>query len=472
MRPVAQFLNRGSGKFREIISCFILQPGLPFASVLSAERIERIFRKHDNLFGASGIYSVAVVLWSFLGQILRDGKEASCQAAVARIVTFKNQRNEQVPTSDTGDYCRARNKLSEAALHELTVEIAAEVEDHCESKWLWKGRHTKLVDGFTFTMPDTEKNQAQYPSPKTQKKGVGLPIARAAAIVSLASACVLDLALGPYKGKETGETALLRELLKSFQQGDIAVMDRYYCSFMMIALLWGQRVDVCMRIHHLRKVDFRRGRRLGRYDHILHWTRPARPEWMDPQTYDKIPPTLKLREIRYTVDQPGYRTKCLDVVTTLLDDIEYAKSDIAQLYGFRWNSELDIRAIKQSLNLDHVRCKSPEMVRKELWTTLLAYNLIRTTAAASAALHEAQPREISFTATCQYIFSLWMLRACYPMSTERREREARELLKQLSECRVANRPGRVEPRVIKRRQNQYDLMQEPRHVLKARLLKT
>lgn len=470
MRDVPQFADRGSGKFREIVSSFLLQPGLPFSSVLSAERIERIFRKHNNLFGVGGIYSAAVMLWSFLGQVLRDDKEASCQAAVARIVAFKIQRGEAAPTSDTGDYCRARSKLSEGALHELTVEVATEVEGQCDSKWLWKGRHTKLVDGFTFTMPDTAENQACYPSPRTQKKGIGLPIARVAAILSLASACVLDLAIGPYKGKETGETALLRELLNSFCQGDIAVMDRYYCSFMMIALLSGHGVDVCARIHHLRRVDFRRGRRLGRYDHVLHWTRPERPEWMDQQTYDGIPETLELREVRYDIKQPGFRTKSFDVVTTLLDDKVYSKDDIAQLYGFRWNSELDIRSIKQSLNLDHVRCKSPEMVRKELWTTLLAYNLIRTTAAASAALHKAQPREISFTATCQYILSTWMLRACEHMPTQHREREARQLLKQISECRVANRPGRIEPRVIKRRQNQYDLMLEPRAVLKARLL--
>ena len=470
MRGVSDFTNYGSGKFREIVSCFLLQPGLPFAEILSSERIERLFKKHDGLFGVGAIYSVSVMLWSFLGQVLRDGKEASCQAAVARISAFKGQRGEPVPTSDTGDYCRARSKLSEAAVHDLSVEIAAEAEAQCLPKWLWKGRHAKLVDGFTFTMPDTAKNQACYPSPRTQKKGVGLPIARVAAILSLASACVLNLAVGPYKGKETGETALLRELLSSFQQGDIAIMDRYYCSFMMIALLCGRGIDVCTRIHHLRKVDFRRGRRLGHYDHVIHWTRPQRPDWMDEQTYNTIPETLELREIRYNINQPGFRTQSFDVVTTLLDVNEYSKEEIAQLYGFRWNAELDIRSVKQTLHLDHVRCKSPEMVRKELWTTILAYNLIRITAAAAASLHDRQPRQISFTATCQYLFSTWMLRACQHANPHDLELEARQMLRQISECRVANRPGRVEPRVIKRRQNQYDLMLEPRAVLKARLL--
>ena len=472
MRDVPQFRDHGSRNFSQIVACFLSQPGLPFANVLSAERIHRIFQKHDNLFGIGEIYSTAVVLWSFLGQVLRDGKEASCQAAVARVAVYQEQRNEPVPTSDTGDYCKARAKLSEAGLRDVSFEIAAEVEDQADEKWLWKGLHAKLVDGFTFTMPDTPENQEVYPSPRTQKKGVGLPIARVAAIMSLATACVTDLAMGPYKGKETGETALLRELLKSFNSGDVAVMDRYYCSFMMIVLLLQHGVQTCARMHQKRNVDFRRGRRLGKYDHLIVWTRPARPKWMDKATYDTIPETVELREIRYNVVEPGFRTKEITIATTLTDVEQYSKEEIAQLYGFRWNSELDIRSIKQSLNLVHVRCKSPAMVRKELRTTILAYNLIRTTAAAAAVLHEKQPRQISFTAACQYILSFWMLRSCELGDPKQAEASYRRMLEQISECQVANRPGRFEPRVIKRRRHSYKLMQEPRAILKNKMLKS
>jgi hypothetical protein len=332
--------------------------------------------------------------------------------AVANIASYRLILGLAPPTSDTGDYCRARAKLSEAAVRDLTCEIAAEVEDQAETAWLWKSLHAKLIDGFTFTMPDTFENQAEYPSPKSQKKGVGLPIARAASILSLATTCVMDLAVGPYSGKETGETALLRQLLGSFQRGDVAVMDRYYCSFMMLALLLSQGVQSCARMHQRRHVDFRRGRRLGKYDHVIHWKKPERPSWMDQATYDAIPETLELREIRYNVVEKGRRTQTLTVVTTLIDGDLYSKEEIAELYSFRWNAELDIRAIKQTLNLCHVRCKSPEMVRKELWTTLLGYNLIRTTSAAAASLHDKQPRQISFTATCQYVLSSWMLFTC------------------------------------------------------------
>jgi putative transposase len=471
MRDIPSFRENGSRRFQEIVDCFLSEPGLPFSSVLSAERIERIFKKHGNLFGMDQIYSTVVVLWSFLSQVLRDGKEASCQAAVARITVFQQQQGGAAPTSDTGNYCKARNKLSEEALHDLSCETAAEVEDKAADHWLWKGMHPKLVDGFTFTMPDTPENRAAYPPSKSQKQGVALPIARAVGILSLATACLLDLAEGRYSGKETGETALFRELLKSLRVGDLAVMDRYYCSFMMIAALLQGGVQTCARMHQKRHVDFRRGRRLGKYDHLIIWTRPQRPKWMDQATYDRIPETLELREIRYSVIEPGFRTETVTIATTLLDDEKYSKEEIAQLYGFRWNAELDIRAIKQSLNLVHVRCKSPEMVRKELWTTILAYNLIRTTAAAAATLHDKQPRQISFTATCQYILAAWMTRSGNLHSARQAEAECLQLLKRIAECEVANRPGRFEPRVIKRRRHHYKLMQEPRADLKAKILK-
>ena len=248
--------------------------------------------------------------------------------------------------------------------------------------------HAKPVDGFTFTMPDTEANQAEYPQQKSQKPGIGLPLARAVAVLSLATACVTDLALGPYAGKETGETALLRQLFGSFNSGDVAVMDRFYCSFMMMVLLLGHGVQVCARMHQRRHVDFRRGRRLGKFDHIIVWHKPQRPTWMSQELYDTIPDTLEMREIRYNVVEPGFRSQTITIATTLIDAEAYSQEEIAELYGFRWNSELDIRCIKDSLNLAHVRCKSPEMVRKELWTTMLAYNLIRSTAAAAAVLQQ------------------------------------------------------------------------------------
>jgi len=228
--------HRDSRSFQKVVDAFLAGEGLAFAEILSPERIERIFHKHDGLFGRHGVYTTAIVVWAFLSQVLRDGKEASCQAAVARVVSYCEQQGLDSPTEDTGDYCKARTKLSEAALRELSCEVAEELEQAADPRWLWKGQHhAKLIDGFTFTMPDTPQNQAKYPQAKTQQPGVGLPIARAVAITSLATAAVMNVAVGPYAGKETGESALLRSLTGSLAAGDVAVMDRYYCSFMMIA---------------------------------------------------------------------------------------------------------------------------------------------------------------------------------------------------------------------------------------------
>ncbi len=237
MRSVTTDRERGNRGFQKIVDAFLAGDGLPFATVLSARRIRRVFTEHENLFGVDRVYSTMTVLWAFLAQVLRDGKEASCRAAVAGIVAWRLQRGLAPPTADTGDYCRARAKLSESALRQLAVETAEELQQQAPPDWLWKRRHTKLVDGFTFTMPDTPDNQDEYPQNPSQDEGVGFPIARCVAILSLATACIMDLAIGPYSGKETGETALLRELLDSFDEGDLVVADRFYCSFMMLALL-------------------------------------------------------------------------------------------------------------------------------------------------------------------------------------------------------------------------------------------
>ena len=204
--------------------------------------------------------------------------------------------------------------------------------------------------------PLAPENQEAFPQLHSQSPGVGFPIARACAVISLATACVLDLALGPYQGKQTGENALLRGMLDAFDEGDLAVFDRHYCSFMMLATLSLGGVQACARLHQRRPIDFRHGRRLGRDDHLITWTRPAKPAWMSDEEYWRMPDMLTLRELRFDVIVPGRRTETITVVTTLTDAQAFTKQDIAELYGFRWNVELDIRAIKQTLGLDHLRC--------------------------------------------------------------------------------------------------------------------
>jgi len=460
----------GKNTFSMIADPFLHDPGLPFASVLDGASIQRVFREEEALFGQEDIFSTEIVLWAFLAQMLRDGKGVACSAAVADIATYMLQTGQQPPSGDTGDYCRARAKLSLPALRRLVRESSRQLEGDIASPWLWKGLHAKLVDGFTFTMPDTPENQAAFPQLRSQRPGVGFPIARVCAVLSLATACVCDMALGPYEGKETGETALLRGLLETFEENDVVVFDRYYCSFMMLALLSLRGIHVCTRLHQSRPTDFRRGRRLGPGDHLITWTRPVRPKWMSQEQYDQIPETLTLREVQFDVKVPGRRAETITIITTLTDPQAYSREDIAELYGFRWNVELDLRQIKQTLHLDHVRCKTPEMVRRELWVTLLAYNLIRKVIATSAAVHKKQPRHLGFTLACQSILASWMLFSTGTCHDSRATYNT--LLAHIAANEVANRPGRIEPRVLKRRRHRYPLMRRPRVQLRAELGKT
>ncbi len=470
MTTVSIHPRRGNADFQLLANSFLLVKGLPLTSVLPAAEIERIFRRRDALFGDTynSVYNTAVVLWAFLSQVLSDGKMRSCAAAVARVIDFSIMTERTPPSTDTGAYCNARSKLDEKALHDLVVEAAGKIEVAAPDEWLWCGRHAKLVDGFTATMPDTPQNQDEFPQQKSQKPGVGFPIMRVCVILSLATACVIDASFGPYSGKQTGEPALFRQVLDSFQPGDVAVFDRCCSSYMMLALLMLGGVDTCTRLHQRRPGDFRRGKRLGKYDRLVTWERPSCPEWMDEATYATIPETLTLRMIRFNIVVPGRRTKSITIVTTLLDAERYSAQQIAELYGYRWNVELDIRHIKQTLNLDHLRCKTPEMVRKEFWTTLLGYNLIRRIICAAAMEHGKDPRRISFTRTCATILAAWSNLSLGLYSP----RAMKFLLQQIASLETPHRPGRLEPRVLKRRRHRYPLMNKSRKKLKQRLQPT
>ncbi len=177
---------------------------------------------------------------------------------------------------------------------------------------------------------------------------------------------------------------MLRELLDRFQPGDVFLGDCCFCSYFMLALLLGRGVDVVTRQHQRRRTDFRCGQRLGDEDHVVVWQRPARPEWMDEETYATIPETLTVRELKVRVDVPGFRVQELVVVTTLTDAERYPQEEIARLFRLRWHVELDLRNIKTSLRLDDLRGKTPEMVRREIWVHWLAYNLIRKVMAQAA----------------------------------------------------------------------------------------
>ena len=433
---------------------------LPFGNVLSADRIREIFAEQNVLFGYgdNDLWNTGLTLWSFIGQVLHDGKQSSCNAAVTHATRYMLEHGMKPPGPDSGEYCRARHKLNAKVLRQLVRETTEKMSLATPEHWLWQGKNVKLVDGFTFTMPDTPDNQEEFPQLDLQKPGVGFPIARVCVVLSLATASIEDVAIGPYAGKETGETALLRKVLDSFKSGDVLLADRYFCSFFMLAILQSRGIDVCMSLHQLRKVDHSKVKWLGNNDYIDIWHRPQRAKWMSQELYDSIPEKMEIRVVTFNATADN-QTEPLNVVTTLLDPEKYPAREIGKLYGYRWHVELDIHAIKQSLNLDHLRCKSPDMIRREFWTTLLAYNMVRVACAQAAFVHEKLPRQMSFTIACNTLLSQWFL----PPKESIREELGQRFLYQIACGEVGKRPGRIEPRVIKRRPNRYSLMTKPRN---------
>ncbi len=247
-------------------------------------------------------------------------------------------------------------------------------------------------------MPDTPENQAAYPQPSSQTPGLGFPIARILVIFSLAVGTVLDAAIGPYQGKQTSELALLRQIIAEFQPGDIALADRCFCSYGVIAALLAHGSDVGVRLHPCRKADFRRGRRLGREDHLITWPKPKEiPDWRSRAQYDAMPAELTLREFRVRVKDPTKRVRTLVVVTTLVEAKPYRSEELGNLFRQRWDAELDRRSLKTQMKMEMLRTKSPAMVRKEVAVHLLAYNWIRGLRAEAARAGAVQPRRLSFT---------------------------------------------------------------------------
>lgn len=432
---------------------------LPFSNILSSQGFRDLFVEEEGLFGygEQDLWSTGLTLWSFIGQILQDGKQRSCNAAITHATRYLLEQGLQPPGVDSGDYCRARHKLKAKALRAAAREIAETMASLNPDHWLWHGKDVKLVDGFTFTLPDTPDNQAVFPQAKTQKPGIGFPIVRACVVLSLANACIHDVAIGPYAGKGTGESALLRKVLGCFKPGEVLLADRYFCSFFMLAILKARGIDVCMRLHHLRKVDYNTVQWIGKNDYIDTWHRPERAKWMSQALYDSLPEQMKIRIATFNA-RTDEQSEPLDVVTTLLDPETYPTRNIGQLYGYRWHVELDIGAIKQSLNLDHLRCKSPAMVHRELRATLLGYNMVRLVCAQAAFVHDKLPRQMSFTIACNTLLSQWLM----PPKESIRQTLGEHNLFQIACNEVGNRPGRIEPRVLKRRPKPYALMTKPR----------
>lgn len=466
--------NCNQGRFRQQVRFlqrqFLQDCGLPFTNILSEQAVSKAVTAIEKCW-LDRIYSPVVTLWVFVSQVL--SQDHSCRAAVARLIAHRVSHGQRPCSAETGAYCQARKRLPEMFFSTAARHTAQALEAGAEEQWLWKGRRVLAYDGSTVSMPDTAENQEAYPQPPQQKPGVGLPLARIAAFFSLSCGTLVDLAICSYSGKGNSELGMLRSLWDLLLPGDVMLADRYMCAWNEIFLLKERGVDTVIRLSVHRSSDFRRGQRLGKGDHIVRWPKPSIVRSIDWQTFKSLPEFLTVRETRVRVEQPGFRSRTIIVVvTTLLNAKAVTASDLAELYRARWNAELDLRSLKQTMQMDILRCKTPELVRKEIWTRILAYNLIRTIIAQAASQHDIEPRSISFKGAIQILEAFQPLIAIQAdRDSMRRQILYEHILNAIATHRVADRPNRFEPRLRKRRSKKYDRMMKPRHEIKRDILK-
>lgn len=449
---------------------FLQEGDLPFTDVLSSETIAPALATIDDGW-KDRIYTPLVTLWVFLGQVL--SADHSCRAAVARLIAHRFSLGKESCSARTGAYCQARERLPEKFFSAVACLVGRALDSKVEREWLWKERRVYMFDGTTVSMPDAPENQQAYPQPYNQKPGLGFPIARVGAITSLACGAILNLGVCSYAGKGQGESSLLRRLWDILRPGDVLLTDCLLSNWTEILLLKQRGIDSVSRLNKAtRKADFRKGKRLGKTDHVVRWRKPTTIRTVDWQTYKTLPEYIEIRELLVQVDKPGFRTDKIIIVTTLLDAGEFTKDDLAQIYRARWNNELDLRSIKTTMQMDILRCKSPELVHKEIWTHILAYNLIRTIMAQAASKHDIEPRTISFKGALQFLEAFQPL-IVYQGHRGRSFRNDlyQQLLDSIAQHRVANRPNRFEPRYKKRKYKRFYEMQKPRWEMKIAMLK-
>src|SRR6478752_7158226 len=441
---------------QEVRARFARDQGLPFAESLSELSILDALDEHGVKF-RDRLCNPFTTLWGFLSQVLSEDK--SCRDAVSRILAHRAASGLKPCSPSTTSYCDARARLPTAVLRSLAKRTAQELQVRLPQEWKWNGRSVFIADGSHVSMPDTQENQAGYPQPVVQEPGIGFPLARLAVLLSLATGACHDLAIASYAGKGTGETTLLRQMYGSLSPGDVVLADALFDNYFVACELRQRGIELVARVQAERVGSQTvQSRSDGGGDDVIVWQRPNKPRGMRGEQYRSYPETLTMRQVSVDARDRNNRAEQFKVITTILD-AAIGGGQIGALYEKRWSGEIDIRSIKSTMKMDVLRCKTPEMVRKEIWAHLLAYNLLRTVMAVAAAESGIEPRQVSFKGAKQAVTAF----APKIEAARLKDRPGLidELLAVIAYHRVGNRPGRWEPRATKRR---------PRHA--ARLNQT
>jgi len=404
------------------------------------------------------VFTPMTTFWNFLAQVLSPAQP--CRETVRQIQAARGRRNKNRIASSTGAYCRARQKLPESILLEIWQAIARHVVSTATPYMHWMGLRVAVVDGTTISMPDTPQNQTAWPQPSEQKTGCGFPVMKLVGLFSLATGAICTLVSGTLHNAEHALFIQMWSVLTS--NFDLLLGDRNFGSYATFAALRLCGLHGVFRLHQARKVDWRKGRRLAKYDRLVTWTKPIKLSWW---LALPCPDTITVRITRVCVPIPGFRTRVIFVSSTLLDPKLFPIHRLAELYQLRWDVELFLRHIKTTLHMDVLRCLSPEMIRRELHMHMIAYNLIRAIMLQSALIHNTDLNRISFKGTCDTLRQ-W---APHLASVAHRalvyRRLLRCLLQTIIDDLVPRRPNRSEPRAVKRRPKNYHLLAKPRHLV-------
>jgi hypothetical protein len=405
------------------------------------------------------IYSMRRTFFGFLYQVLNP--DCPCREVVRQVQSLFALFSPRHVSEETGAYCQARGRLPLEILARLRCAVAAQAQ---KADGLWHGYRLKVIDGTGVSMPDTAKNQRAYPQSSEQKPGCGFPFLKLVGVFSLATGALLDYARG---NKHQHELNLLHRLLETFKPGDLALADRGFSGYTLLALLFAQDVPALFRLHQARPADLRRGKRLGKDDRLVVWKKPKDWErrYLPLTVWRRIVPELSVRILRYRLRRRGYRTRSVTLVTTLVDAQRYPPEELALLYGRRWQIELWFRDIKTSMGMEVLRCQSPKMIHKELEMFFIAYNLIRCLMIQASRNHAAEVQRVSFKGSVDSVrqFSVGIAQA---RSRKKQKELIDKLLQAMAADLVPKRPGRREPRAVKRRPKPCTWLTQPRHKFK------
>lgn len=404
------------------------------------------------------LYSKRNTFWAFIGQLFSD--DGSCQEVVQKLKAYAALRGLDLPSSGTAAYCKARTKLSMDDVQAVHKHMASSMEELGATD-TWRGHRVIVVDGTGTSMPDTEANQEVWPQQRHQKPGCGFPTMRLTACFSLHTGALLSYREG---NKHSSEIVRLREQLDTFKHGDIMLGDKAFCGYRDICMRQARGIETVASMS--RRIPVKEAeavRILGKDDVLVRWRRPKKMTGMSAEQVQELPPYLLLRQTKITVNQPGFRSKTIYLITTLLNPDEYPAADLADLYFRRWDVELFFRDIKTVMGMDILRCKSPAMIRKELLMYFIAYNCIRRIMYEAAEEAEMPVRLVSFKTSLQTLRSWEPNLNQARVSKKERFRLISLLYESITQSPIRQRPGRSEPRAVKRRRRNYHLLTKPRH---------